>query len=74
MLFRSGLALPAFTLGAAADYAAQAERLFYELRRLDDRGCQSVLAHAPQKNGLGLAVYNRLIRAAGFKTVNGEKT
>lgn len=70
----TGLALPAFTLGAAADYATQAERLFYELRRLDDRGCQSVLAHAPQKNGLGLAVYNRLIRAAGFKTVYGEKT
>lgn len=68
-----GLTLPAFTLGNTADYATQAERLFHELRRLDDRGCTNVLAHAPQKCGLGLAVYNRLIRAAGFKTVTGDE-
>lgn len=70
---KPGLNLPALSLGQTANYAAQAEALFEALRRLDELGCKNVLAHAPQKTDVGLAVYNRLIRAAGFKLVQGEK-
>jgi L-threonylcarbamoyladenylate synthase len=29
-------------------------------------GLKQIYAHCPQKDGIGLAVYNRLIRAAAF--------
>ena len=57
------------SFGAESDYNTQAERLFALLRELDERGVKKVVAHAPKKEGVGLAVYNRLIRAAGFKVV-----
>jgi len=33
-------------------------------------GVGIVYVHAPKKEGIGLAVYNRLIRAAAFKVVS----
>lgn len=47
----------------------QAKMLFSSLRKLDDLGAETVYAQAPDKNGIGLAVYNRLLRAAGFERV-----
>ncbi len=47
----------------------QAARLFDCLRRLDERGAKTVYARCPEPKGVGLAVYNRLIRAAGFTLV-----
>lgn len=44
----------------------QAERLFDALRELDDAGALCVYAHSPRTSGVGMAVYNRLVRAAGF--------
>lgn len=70
---KAGLKLPTLTLGKTADYNAQAEALFEALRQLDELGCKNVLAHAPQKTDVGLAVYNRLVRAAGFKVIQGEE-
>ena len=55
--------------GGAEDANAQARLLFAKLRELDDRGAKLVYAHCPDKNGLGLAVYNRLLRACAFETV-----
>lgn len=63
------LTIPALSLGPKADYAKQAERLFARLRELDDRGVERVVVHAPDKKGVGLAVYNRLVRAAGFQVI-----
>lgn len=60
-------------LGAAKDYRTQAERLFNALRLLDDLNKKTVIAHAPDKNDIGLAVYNRLIRAAGFKLITAKE-
>ncbi len=47
----------------------QANRLFAALREADERGAKTVLARCPQKSGVGLAVYNRLIRAAAFREI-----
>ena len=56
-------------LGAKSDEAAQARALFDALRGLDKIGADIAFAHAPRKSGIGLAVYNRLIRAAAFEMV-----
>jgi L-threonylcarbamoyladenylate synthase len=45
----------------------QAANLFKTLRELDERSIKKVFARCPKKTDEGLAVYNRLIRAAAFK-------
>ena len=45
-----------------ADYA---RRLYGFLRDLDDRGCDVIVASLPGQDGLGLAIADRLRRAAG---------
>jgi len=47
----------------------QAKHLFTRLREIDALGWESVLVRAPSKEGLGLAVYNRLFRAASFREI-----
>ena len=56
-------------IGEKGDYTAYAHNLFSSLREADEKGCTRVYAHCPETSGVGLAVYNRVIRAAGFKTV-----
>ena len=63
------LAIPHLSLGANEDHEKQAELLFEFLRDIDKKGYKKVIVHAPLKEGVGLAVYNRLIRAAGFKVI-----
>lgn len=52
-----------------ADDEQQAKNLFGTLRYLDEIGAKKVYARCPDKNGVGLAVYNRLLRAAGFQVI-----
>jgi small GTP-binding protein len=47
----------------------QAHLLFQRLRELDEAGAETVYVRPPSKEGVGLAVYNRLIRAAGFEVI-----
>lgn len=47
----------------------QAAELFDKLREIDEIGAKRVYARCPSKSGVGLAVYNRLIRAAGFEVI-----
>jgi L-threonylcarbamoyladenylate synthase len=61
------LQVPAVCYGGEKDYRAQARGLFDSLRHLDDIGAQTVFARCPEPKGVGLAVYNRLMRAAGFE-------
>ncbi len=51
-------------VGARNDLKKQAHNLFTLLRDADKKGCDIIYAHLPPKNGLGLALYNRMIRAA----------
>ncbi len=53
-----------FPVGARADLSAQAHRLFHAFRDADHAGATVIYAHLPPMEGLGLALYNRMIRAA----------
>lgn len=63
------LPVPGVSYGAEEDPGSQAQRLFDALRELDDRGARRVFARMPEKRGVGLAVYNRLMRAASFEVI-----
>ena len=56
-------------LGKRADLNTQAHRLFDCLRKSDETDADVIYAHLPKKDGIGLALYNRLIRAAGHKII-----
>ena len=60
------------TYGRADDPSSQAIRLFDALRELDEKGAKTVYARDPGTSGVDLAVYNRLIRAAAFKTADAK--
>lgn len=48
----------------------QAAALFSALRKLDELELKRVFARAPMRRGVGLAVYNRLLRAANFNVIH----
>ncbi|MFI5828656.1 L-threonylcarbamoyladenylate synthase [Streptomyces sp. NPDC051578] len=70
-----GLFLPASLAGAVVkahavvalpdSMAAYARGLYRFLRELDEQGCDLIIASLPVEEGLGLAIANRLRRAAG---------
>ncbi len=62
-----GLHVPVITYGAQYCQEEQARVLFGALRKLDEMNCQVIYARCPNANGVGLAIYNRMIRAAGFE-------
>ena len=65
----------AISLGRRGDYGAQAHNLFDSLRRIDGYGdVVTVFSRLPSPDGVGLAVYNRLIRAAGFEVIDLEES
>ena len=55
--------------GTESDERTLAHNVFSSLRQVDNMGVKKVYIHAPSKTGVGLAVYNRLIRASGFKVI-----
>ncbi|MFC5241801.1 L-threonylcarbamoyladenylate synthase [Streptomyces atrovirens] len=73
-----GVFLPASFTGAAvkahavvevpASMAAYAHGLYGFLRELDQQGCDLIVTSLPAEKGLGLAIANRLRRAAGPRT------
>ncbi len=63
------LGVPYVEYGREGDGADQARQLFRCLRALDEQGDRVVYARCPQKDGVSMAVYNRLIRAAAFRVV-----
>lgn len=64
-----GVKIPFTVYGTAENPATLAHNVFEALRDIDDKGYNAVYVHAPEKTGVGLAVYNRLIRAAAFKVI-----
>lgn len=57
-------------IGKKADTASQAKRLFAALREADNTDCKRILAPLPKKSGMGLALYNRMIRAAAHNVLS----
>lgn len=64
------LEVPAIAYGHRDDAIEQAHLVFDALRQLDEQEASVVYAAAPKPQGVGLAVYNRLIRAAAFRVIN----
>lgn len=60
---------PVERLGGAVDCWENARRLFHALRAMDEAGVKRIWAQSPSTAGMGLAVVNRLDKAAGFHIV-----
>ncbi len=61
------------SIGRSDDYETQAHLLFDALRQVDELyNISTVYARCPQKDGVSMALYNRLIRAAGFEVIDLE--
>lgn len=56
------------------DAGEAAHNLFYLLREADKQGVRRIYVQALSRDGIGLAVMNRLARAAGFHTIHVTKT
>lgn len=63
----SSLTVPCVSYGSRTDNLTQARLLFDALRRLDEMNIRTVYAACPTPVGIGLAVYNRLLRSAAFR-------
>lgn len=63
------LTVPHLCYGSSQDESELAHNLFSALREVDGLGAKEIYIHAPEKSGVGLAVYNRLIRAAAFQVI-----
>ena len=68
---REYIKIPSIVMGSKEDLAAQAHNLFADLRRIDElEGVTTAYVRCPEAEGIGMAVLNRLIRAAGFEVIN----
>ena len=63
---------PVEPIGPADDPAEHARRVFDALRYFDGTDVQRIWAQCPDPVGIGLAVSNRLNKAAGFHIVRAE--
>ena len=61
--------VPKISYGSKRNEGTLAQNVFSVLRDVDALDVKEVYIHAPSKDGVGLAVYNRLIRACAFKVV-----
>ncbi len=61
------------SFGKKEDPLTTAERLYDALRELDELNVKKAFVRSPSKRGVGLAVCNRLYRAAAFKIVSAYK-
>ena len=60
-------------LGPAGDKLAQAQHVFDALRTFDGTDVTEIFAQCPDEGGLGLAVGNRLKKAAGFHVIEAPR-
>ncbi len=58
-----------FDFGAEGDECDQAARLFSILRETDKQNFTAIYAPLPKTDGIGLALYNRMIRAAAHRII-----
>jgi len=63
-LFKTGS-----VLAAGENIYEYAANLFYNLRTFDELGVKKIYAVAPEKDGMGQAVWNRILKAAGGNVI-----
>lgn len=61
------------SIGCLADPETVSHKLFAVLRQLDEAGTDLMFSEVLPAEGLGLAIMNRLSRAAGFRTIDADK-
>lgn len=59
-----------YSFGAKNNISEQAKHLFAILREVDKKSYDVIYAPVPSTNGIGLALYNRMIRAAAHTIIN----
>ena len=59
-------------IGAKDDLKTHGKMIFSRLRQCDRISPEIIYAHLPDKSGLGLALYNRMIRAAAHTVLKIE--
>ena len=59
-----------YVLGARDNSTEQAKHLFSVLREADKHNYNKIYAPLPDKSGVGLALYNRMIRAAAHQVID----
>lgn len=60
-------------IGSKYDFASHGKMIFARLRQCDRLSPDIIYAHLPKKSGLGLALHNRLIRAAAHTVLKIDK-
>lgn len=60
---------PVVSFGPSGDLGEQARRVFDALRQFDLTDAEKILAQCPNDDGIGLAVANRIKKAAGFNVI-----
>jgi len=63
------LEIPYISYGDSRNSSEQAKKLFSSLREADKFAPRVIYAHCCRNEGVGIAVYNRLVRAAGFDII-----
>ena len=58
-----------YEFGSRNDIEEQARVMFSLLRKADEEGFDMIYAPLPECHGIGLAIYNRMIRAAAHKII-----
>ncbi len=60
----------AYIIGSKYDPEGQAHKLFSMLRSFDDKEeIKQIYAPLPEKSGIGLAIFNRMLKASGYTVI-----
>ena len=65
-----GRAIYILSLGSRDDEASIASSLFAKLRQFDELGVDTIYAEGFETKNLGLAIMNRMMKAAGYHVIN----
>jgi len=65
----AGLAVMVVSLGSRADMDQIGRRIFASMRELDTQGVERILVRGVERHGIGLAIWDRLVRAAEGRVI-----
>lgn len=68
--WQGGIEIDSISFGEEFDASTQSQVLFENLRECDKMGAEYVYVPMPNPKGMGLAVLNRLLRAAAFDVID----
>lgn len=64
----------ALSIGRLAEPETVGHKLFAVLRQMDEEGIEALTSEVLPAEGIGLAIMNRLSRAAAFRTLNADES